>query len=82
MAIGARGLVVIDRFVHGRWIRRLGRRSQKSYRPQRGAGWQGRIQRFGLVLLNQRTLAGPAQARSTGSVPGPPRHSARTLKMI
>ena len=52
----------IDWFVRGRMIRHLGRRSQRPYRPPRGVGWYEHIQQFGLVLLNQRTSAGPVHA--------------------
>ena len=52
----------IDWFVRGRLIRHLGRRSQRPYRPPRGVGWYEHIQQFGLVLLNQRTSAGPVHA--------------------
>jgi RNA-directed DNA polymerase len=44
----------IDWFVRGRLIRHLKRRSQRPYRPPEGVGWYEHIQRFGLVLLNQR----------------------------
>ena len=37
----------IDWFVRGRLIRHLGRRSQRPYRPPRGAGWYEHIQHLG-----------------------------------
>jgi len=45
----------IDRHVRGRLIRHLQRRSQRPYRPPQGVSWYDHLQRFGLVLLNQRT---------------------------
>ena len=45
----------IDRYVRGRLIRHLQRRSQRPYRPPQGVSWYDHLQRFGLVLLNQRT---------------------------
>src|SRR5579864_2110437 len=47
----------IDRYVQGRLIQHLQRRSQRPYRPPRGASWSGHLVRLGLIRL-----AGPAHA--------------------
>lgn len=52
----------IDWFVRGRLIRHLQRRSQRPFRPPKGVSWYEQIQRFGLVLLNQRTPRRSAHA--------------------
>ena len=50
-------------FVRGRLIRHLGRRSQRPFRPPKGAGWYEHLQSFGLVLLNQLPARRTVHAR-------------------
>jgi RNA-directed DNA polymerase len=52
----------IDWFVRDRMKAHLGRRSQRPYRPPKGAGWYEHIQSFGLVLLNRLPGKRPAHA--------------------
>jgi RNA-directed DNA polymerase len=41
----------IDRYVQGRLIQHLQRRSQRPYRPPSGATWSGHLERLGLIRL-------------------------------
>ena len=47
----------IDRYVQGRLIQHLQRRSQRPYRPPQGATWSGHLERLGLVRLAGRAHA-------------------------
>jgi RNA-directed DNA polymerase len=47
----------IDRYVQGRLIQHLQRRSQRPYRPPQGATWSGHLLRLGLVRLAGRAHA-------------------------
>jgi RNA-directed DNA polymerase len=47
----------LDRYVQGRLIQHLQRRSQRPYRPPRGATWSGHLVRLGLIRLAGRVHA-------------------------
>jgi RNA-directed DNA polymerase len=47
----------IDRYVQGRLIQHLQRRSQRPYRPPQGESWSGHLVRLGLVRLADRVHA-------------------------
>ena len=47
----------IDRYVQGRLIQHLQRRSQRPYRPPQGATWSGHLDRLGLIRLARRAHA-------------------------
>jgi RNA-directed DNA polymerase len=47
----------IDRYVQGRLIQHLQRRSQRPYRPPSGASWSGHLVQLGLVRLAGRAHA-------------------------
>jgi RNA-directed DNA polymerase len=47
----------IDRYVQGRLIQHLRRRSQRPYRPPTGATWSGHLVRLGLIRLAGRVHA-------------------------
>jgi RNA-directed DNA polymerase len=47
----------IDRYVQGRLIQHLQRRSQRPYRPPQGESWSGHLVRLGLVRLAGRVHA-------------------------
>jgi RNA-directed DNA polymerase len=47
----------IERYVQGRLIQHLQRRSQRPYRPPQGECWHGHLERLGLIRLSGRVHA-------------------------